>query len=70
MLFLITNVYASWQTYQNDLRNSGIANGTGYFPLETANVSNELYGMSFQPLVDVINNDGYNEIIIFSNTKC
>ena len=67
LLLFSLNVNASWQTYQNDLSNTGSANGTGYFPLRTANFSNELYGMDFQPLVDDINNDGYNEIIIFSN---
>ena len=63
----IINANASWQTFQNDLRNTGSANGTGYFPLATANFSNGLYGMDFQPLVNDINNDGYNELIIFSN---
>src|SRR3989338_5659029 len=67
LLLFSLNVNASWQTYQNDLSNTGSANGTGYFPLRTANFSNELYGMDFQPLIDDINNDGYNEIIIFSN---
>src|SRR3989339_2267421 len=38
-----------------------------YFPLKTANFSNNIYGMDFQPLVGDINNDGYNEIVIFSN---
>ena len=67
LVLLITNVYASWQTYQNDLRNTGIANGSGYFPLRTTNPSTELYGMDFQALIDDLNSDGYNEIIIFSN---
>ena len=58
---------AGWQAYQNDLRNTGIANGTGYFPLKTTNFSNELYGMDFQPLISDINNDGYNELVIFYN---
>lgn len=68
-ILLITNTYAGWQTYQNDLRNSGSGNGTGYFPLETKNFSNEGLGMSFQPLVDDLNKDGRNEIVIFSNNS-
>ena len=68
-LFLIFSVSANadWNTYENDLRNSASPDGIGYFPLKTANFSNELYGMDFQPLVDDINKDGYNEIVIFSN---
>lgn len=67
--FILFSLSASsyWQTYQNDLRNSGIANGTGFFPLKTANFSNGIFGMDFQPLIADINNDGYTEIIIFSN---
>ena len=66
-ILLSLNVSSYWQTYQNDLRNTGNANGTGYFPLKTTNFSNELYGTDFQPSVDDINNDGYNELIVLSN---
>src|SRR3989338_5218586 len=66
-ILLSLNVSSYWQTYQNDLRNTGIANGTGYFPIITSNFSNNLDGMDFQALVDDINNDGYSEIVIFSN---
>ena len=66
-ILLSFSVNASWQTYQNDLRNTGSANGTGYFPLNTANFSNDNFGMDFQPLVYDIDNDGHNELIIFSN---
>ncbi|MBI2654351.1 hypothetical protein HYX02_06105 [Candidatus Woesearchaeota archaeon] len=58
--------YASWQTYQNDLRNTGISNGTGYLPLNTANFSIDI-GMDFQPLVDDLDFNGNSEIVIFSN---
>jgi len=62
------NVGASWQTYQNDLRNTGASNGTGYFPLKTANFSVDL-GMDFQPLVGNLDSNGNNEIVIFSNNS-
>ena len=68
-LILVTDAYASWQTNQNDLRNTGSANGTGYFPLETSNYSIDGVGMDFQPLVDDLNADGKNEIVIFSNSS-
>ena len=58
--------FASWQTYQNDLRNTGNSSGTGYFPLKTSNFSIGL-GMDFQPLVDDLDLDGNNEIALFSN---
>src|SRR3989338_7882366 len=58
--------YASWQTYQNDLGNTGTSNGTGYLPLNTANFSIDL-GMDFQPLADDLDLNGKNEIVIFSN---
>ena len=69
LIFVIstTIVNASWQTYQNDLRNTGSANGTGYSPLRTANFSDDSIGMDFQPLVDDLNKDGKNDIVIFSN---
>ncbi len=60
---------ASWDTYENNLRNTGTSNATGYFPLKTANFTNDYFGMNFQPLVDDIDNDGNNEILIFSNNS-
>ncbi len=57
-ILLSANVNAYWQTYQNDLGNTGASNGTGYFPLKTANFSNEIHGMNFQALAGDINNDG------------
>ncbi len=66
-ILLSFNSFAYWQTYQNDLRNTGNANGTGYFPLKTANFSDDSLGMNFQPLIGDINKDGSNEIVIFSN---
>ena len=70
LFFIIfsASVSASWQTYQNDLRNTGASNATGYFPLKTANFSIDL-GMSYQPLVDDLDSDGKNEIVIFSNNS-
>ena len=59
---------AAWQTYQNDLGNSGNANGTGYFPVATSNFSID-FGMDFQPLADDIDMNGQKEIIIFSNNS-
>ncbi|MBI2653634.1 hypothetical protein HYX02_02370 [Candidatus Woesearchaeota archaeon] len=71
LIFVISsyNVFASWQTYQNDLRNSGTANGTGYFPLNTANFTEDNLGMEFQPLVEDLNLDGKAEIVIFANNS-
>ncbi|MEK6984724.1 MAG: CARDB domain-containing protein [Nanoarchaeota archaeon] len=66
-IVLSLNANASWQTYQSDLRNTGIADGIGHFPLKISNFSNEIYGTNFQPLVDDLNNDGYKELIIFSD---
>ena len=65
-IFLILDAHAYWQTYQNDLKNSGSSNGTGYFPLKTENFSIDL-GMEFQPLVGDLDKSGNNEIMIFSN---
>ena len=68
-ILLTTNAYASWQTYQNDLRNTGSSDGTGHFPLKTANFSNTDFGMDFQPLVGDLDSNGNNEIVIFSNNS-
>src|SRR3989344_4405415 len=64
-ILLSSYIYA-WQSYQNDLRNSGNAIGTGYFPLKTSNFSIGL-GMEFQPLIGDLDANGKNEIVIFSN---
>ena len=69
LVLLTINANAFWQTYQNDLRNTGAANGTGYFPLRTANFSDDSIGMDFQPLVDDLDRNGNNEIVIFSNNS-
>ena len=66
-ILLSINANASWQTYQNDLRNTGASAETGYFPLTTANFSDNSSGMDFQPLVDDLNALGSKEIAIFSN---
>ena len=70
LLFLILApiANAAWEQYQNDLGNSGKADGIGYFGSSIiTNSTNSLDGMNFQPLVDDVNNDNKNEIIIFSN---
>ncbi|MBI1935515.1 hypothetical protein HYS31_03665, partial [Candidatus Woesearchaeota archaeon] len=64
LALLAMNANASWQTYQHDLRNTGLANGSGYFPAATANYSLEGVGMNFQPLVGDLDGNGNNEIII------
>src|SRR3989338_249043 len=71
LIFILAsiNTHAYWQTFQNDLRNTGSANGTGYFPLQTSNFSDDSLGMDFQPLVDDLNADGKNEIVVFSNNS-
>ncbi|MBI2208556.1 hypothetical protein HYU50_03595 [Candidatus Woesearchaeota archaeon] len=66
-LILIPSASAAWEQYQNDLGNRGKADGIGYFDSSIViNITNYLDGMNFQPLVSDINNDGKNEIIIFS----
>ena len=69
LLFLILapSANAAWEQYQNDLGNSGKADGIGYFDSSiTTNITNSLDGMNFQPLVSDLDNDGKNEIVIFS----
>jgi|GEM_PF-1826977 len=72
VLFIILfsfSAQAYWQTYQNDLRNSGASNGTGYFPLMTSNFSNDDFGMDFQPLIGDLDGKGSSKIVIFSNNS-
>ena len=68
IVLLCPSSYAAWQTYQSDLRNSGSADGTGYYPVKTSNFSIDI-GMNFQPLVDDIDANGNKEIIIFANNS-
>ena len=68
-ILLSLDVSSYWQTYQNDLRNTGASSETGYFPLNTANFSYGSLGMDFQPLIGDLNADGSNEIVIFSNNS-
>ncbi|MBI3035828.1 hypothetical protein HYY71_05905 [Candidatus Woesearchaeota archaeon] len=68
-ILLSFSANASWQTYQNDLRNTGVSNGTGYFPLRAVNFSDDSFGMDFQPLIDDLDNNGSKEIVIFSNSS-
>ena len=51
------------------MRNIANSNGAGYFPLKTANFSNNDFGTDFQPLASDLDSDGKNEIIIFSNNS-
>src|SRR3989344_5376827 len=66
---LSINAGASWQAYQNGLRNTGASSETGYFPLETANFTDNSLGMDFQPLADDLDASGSSEIVIFSNNS-
>ena len=66
-LILLPNVNAAWEQYQNDNFNSGRANGVGNFNNFKGNITNNNDGFNFQPLVSDIDNDGKNEIVIFSN---
>ena len=68
-MLLIFDANAYWNTYENDLRNSANSRGQGYFPLNTANFSNNDFGTDFQPLVGDLDNDGNNDIVIFSNNS-
>src|SRR3989344_2708169 len=68
VLLLFPSSYAAWQTYQNDLRNTGFSDGNGYFPAKTSNFTSEL-GMNFQPLADDLDSDGNNEIVMFANNS-
>ena len=53
-----------WPTYN---KNQGKQNGTGYFNTRNLTIiTNSIEGMYYQPLVDDIDGDGYNEIVIFS----
>ncbi len=66
LILLISNAY-SWEQFQNNELNNGKANGTGYFnAMAITSLNDSLNGMNFQPLISDINNDGKNEIIVFS----
>ena len=67
LILLSFSAEASWLTYQNDLKNTGQSDGTGYFPLQTANFTDESNGMDFQPLTGDLDGNGNKEIVIFSN---
>ena len=67
LLIFIPSAYAVWEQYQNDLGNSGKADGIGNFDSGAiTNFTNTLDGMNFQPLVLDLDNNGKNEIAIFS----
>lgn len=66
-LILLSFNANAWQSYQNGLGNAGVSDGTGHFPLKTANFSDSSLGMDFQPLVGDLDNNGNNEIVVFSN---
>lgn len=65
LLILIPNAYA-WEQYQGDLLNSGKAEGIGDFNNFKGNMTIS-HGYNFQPLVSDLDNDGNNEIAVFSN---
>lgn len=57
----------SWEQFQNNEVNTGKANGTGYFHEGAIKSLNDsLNSMDFEPLVSDVDNNGKNEIIIFS----
>lgn len=67
LLFITGFFNTGFTTYQNDLQNTGRFNGTGFF--DTRNIINFtdiLNGMDQQPIAGDINNNGKNEIVIFS----
>ncbi|MEK0371122.1 MAG: hypothetical protein QQN55_08215, partial [Nitrosopumilus sp.] len=43
--------------------------GKGYFGISSIENKSSAYGMNFEPIVADINNNGKNEIVIFSNSK-
>ncbi|MBI2134603.1 alpha/beta hydrolase [Candidatus Woesearchaeota archaeon] len=66
-LIFIPNVNAAWEQYQGNLFNTGKADGIGYFGSKPiANITNNFDGMDFQPLVSDLDDNGKNEIVIFS----
>ena len=67
LILSLLTASASWEQFQNNGMNSGRANGTGYFNERTiVNVTDSLNGMDFQPLASDVDNDGKNEVVIFS----
>lgn len=60
---------SEWAGYCNDENNLCRQSGTSYFSNAGTTSTNSSEGMEFEPLVADINNDGKNEIIIFSNSK-
>ncbi|MEK6869105.1 MAG: hypothetical protein AABX74_02665, partial [Nanoarchaeota archaeon] len=60
---------SEWAGYCNDGNNLCRQSGTSYFSNAGTASANSSEGMEFEPLVADINNDGKNEIIIFSNSK-
>jgi len=64
---MIFSVNAVWEQFQSDDLNTGKSNGIGYFDSNTiTNFTNNLDGNDKQILVSDIDNNGKNEIIIFS----
>ena len=61
---------SEWTDYCNAKNNLCRQSGTSYFSnADTKSIINNTDGMEYEPLVADINNDGKNEIIIFSNSK-
>lgn len=65
-LILIPNLNAVWEQFQGDESNTGKGDGVGNFGNAAIVNFTIAEGMNFQPLVEDINDDGKNEIIIFS----
>ena len=70
LLILVPSTSAAWNQYQGDESNTGRAEGIGYLGGSAfVNITNTDAGFNFQPLVGDFNNDGKNEIAIFSNNS-
>ena len=64
---ILPGAFASWEQFQYDDENQGKADGTGYISSSSlTTIANTIDGTDFQHLVSDMDNDGRNEIIIFS----
>jgi len=55
-----------WQTYSNNPQNIANQTGTGYFNTRNlTEIINSIEGFNHQPMIEDINQDGYDNIILF-----
>ena len=67
LILSLLTASASWEQFQDNEANNGKANGTGYFnERKINNITDSLNGMNFQPMVSDVDNNGKNEVVIFS----